>query len=240
MSHLIKIGGVVQSLRVEKGYQDLLFGQPDKQAAGLAAVGAAAMGQVASATVLGNASAGSEVGMDFFSCTVEGEELHGAFHRVEFQNGEDIEFVAEPDGQRFAVQAARNPTTRMLWMQPHQVRGHVAQKWCDIRWSIQWPLVGVALVAAAEYFRDKDFGTYGWRSDLGFYSLVFFITLVITVWIRLRFKGFSRQATEVFRTFGYKRPELVDAWVQHKQAQKELAAKTNTLPPLVTPWSYRY
>ena len=240
MSNLIKISGVVQNLRVEKGYQDLIFSKTDKQTAGLAAVGAAALVQVASSTVLSNASMGAEIGMDYFSCTVDGAPLRGAFHQLEFQDGDYVEFVVASEGDASTVHAARNPATRMLWMLPHQVRGHVAQRWCDIRWGIQWPTLSVALVATGEYFRNKDFGTYGWWSDLGFYSLVFFTTLVITVWIRLRFKGYARQATEVFRAFGYDRPEMVDAWVEHKKAQKELAARTKTLPALVTSWSYRY
>jgi hypothetical protein len=240
MSNLTKIGGVVQNLRVEKGYQDLVFSQTDKQSAGLAAMGAAALGQVASATTLSNASMGSEVSMDFFHCTVDGAELQGAFHHVEFHNGENIEFVVESDGAMLTVHAARNPSTHMLWMQPHQVRGHGAQQRCDIKWSLCYPALAVILVAFSEVFIERDFGPDKFSAELLLYLLVFFTTFVITVWIRLRFRGFSYRATEVFRAFGYERPELVDAWVQHKKAQKELAAKTNSLPPLVTPWSYRY
>jgi hypothetical protein len=66
------------------------------------------------------------------------------------------------------------------------------------------------------------------------------ITLVITVWIRWRFRGFAHQATEVLRVLGYDHPEDVDLNVVHKQAQKALAAATGTLPPLVSAWSYRY
>lgn len=240
MNHLKKMCGVVQNLRVEKGYQDLIFSKTDGQVAGLAAVGAAAMGQVASSTVLGNASAGNEIGMDFFSCTLDGAELRGAFHKVEFHDGDYMEFVVEPEGGYSTVHAARNPGTRILWMQPHQVRGHGVQKLCDIRWSFLYPAFAVVLVAISEFFVDKDFGTHGFSAELFFYSLVFFVTLIITVMIRLRFKGFARQATEVIRAFGYENPEMVDLWQQHKKAQKALAASTNTLPPLVKPWSYRY
>ncbi len=38
----------------------------------------------------------------------------------------------------------------------------------------------------------------------------------------------------------YEHPEMVDLWQEHKKAQKALATSTNTLPPLVKPWSYRY
>jgi len=226
MNDLKKVSGLVQNLRVEKGYQDLIVNRRD--------------GQAASAAILSTASAGNEIGMDFFSCTIDGEELRGAFHQVEFHDGDYIEFVVEPEGKFSTVHAARNPATRILWMQPHQVRGHVAQKKCDIRWSVLYPLLAVVLVGISEFFIDKDYGTHGFSAELFFYSLVFGVTFVITVMIRLRFKGFARQATEVMRAFGYEHPEKVDLWQLHKKAQKALAASTNTLPPLVKPWSYRY
>ncbi|WP_161099892.1 hypothetical protein [Duganella vulcania] len=92
----------------------------------------------------------------------------------------------------------------------------------------------------SEVFIDKDYGTHGFSAELFLYSLVFGVTFVITMMIRLRFKGFARQVTEVLRAFGYENPEKVDLWQLHKKAQRALAASTNTLPPLVKPWSYRY
>lgn len=240
MNDLKRVSGIVQNLRVEKGYRDLIFSKIDGQAAGLAAVGAAAAEQGASSTILSAASTGNEIGMDFFSCTIDASELRGAFHKVEFHDGDYMEFVVEPAGKFSTVHAARNPGTRILWMQPHQVRCHVAQKLCDMRWSLLYPLLAVVQVGISEFFIDKDYGTHGFFAELFFYSLVFGVTFVITMMIRLRFKGFARQVTEVLRAFGYERPEKVDLWQLHKKAQRALAASTNTLPPLVKPWSYRY
>ena len=159
LSSLKRISGVVESLRIEKGYQDVIFRKTDSHLAGVAAVGAAAMGQAASATVLGNASAGTEVSMDFFACTVNGMDLRGAFHKVEFVNGDQIEFVIEPAGDFFTVHAARSPAARMLWMQPHHIRGISAQQACDIRWSLMHPSLAVIGAAIAEFFRNDGLST---------------------------------------------------------------------------------
>jgi hypothetical protein len=240
MTPLSVISGMVQHLRIERGDQDLIFNKTDSQVAGVAAVGAAAMGQAASATVLSNASAGAEVGMDFFACTVNGMSLRGAFHKVEFVNGDQIEFVIEPEGDFLTVHAARSPAARMLWMSQHQIRGINAQKACDLRWSLMYPTSGVIAVAIADFFIDPNFGKYSFFEELISYSLVFLTFLAITVWIRSRFRGFAYQATEVLRALGYDHPEDVDLNVVHKQAQKALAAATGALPPLVSAWSYRY
>ena len=235
-----KISGVVENLRIEKGYQDLIFNKTDSQVAGVAAVGAAALGQAASATVLGNASAGAEVSMDFFACTVNGMSLRGAFHKVEFVNGDHIEFVIEPEGDFFIVHAARSPAARMLWMSQHQIRDINAQKACDIRWSVMYPLLSVLLMIAVQFFMTDQLGNRPLTVELTLYAMMFSMTFVITVWIRSRFRGFAYQATEVLRALGYENPEDVDLNRVHKQAQKALAAATGKLPPLVSAWSYRY
>ena len=240
MSRLKKISGVVEDLRIAKGYQDLIFSKTDGQLAGVAAVGAAAMGQVASATVLSTASGGAEIGMDFFACTVDGMALRGAFHKVEFANGDQIEFVVEPEADFYTVHAARSPTVRLLWMQSHQIRGISAQKACDIKWSLMYPSLAVIGIAIAEFFRNDGLSTGKFDVDPMLYAIMFFITLVITVWIRWRFRGFAHQATEVLRAFGYEHPEDVDLGRLNKKAEKAMAASTGTLPPLVNPWSYRY
>ena len=240
MNELAKIIGVVENLRIEKGYQDLIFNKTDSQVVGIAAIGAAAMGQAASASILSNASAGAEVSMDFFACTVDGMALRGAFHKVEFVNGDQIEFVIEPEGEFFTVHAARSPAARMLWMSQHQIRGINAQKACDLRWCIMDPLLSVPFVIVAQFFLAGDLGMLPISVQLATCAIMFLMTFVITVWIRSRFRGFAYQATEVLRALGYEHPEDVDLNRVHKQAQKALAASSGTLPPLVEPWSYRY
>ena len=235
-----KISGVVENLRIEKGYQDLIFNKTDSQVAGVTAVGAAALGQAASATVLGIASAGAEVSMDFFVCTVNGMSLRGAFHKVEFVNGDQIEFVIEPEGDFFIVHAARSPAARMLWMPQHQIRGITAQKACDLRWCIMYPLLSIPFWLVAQFFLAGDSDLPPFSVQLAVCAGNFLITFVITVWIRSRFRGFAYQATEVLRAFGYENPEHVDLGRLHKQAEKAVAAATGGLPPLVEPWSYRY
>ena len=239
-NHMKKISGVVENLRIEKGYEDLIFEKTDTQVAGVAAIGAAAMGQAASATALNNASAGAEVSMDFFACTVNGMSLRGAFHKVEFVNGDHIEFVIEPAGDFFTVHAARSPTARMLWMSQHQIPGINAQKACDLRWCIMYPLLSMPASIVALFLLSGDSDMPPILVLLGSSAIVFLGTFLITVWIRWRFRGFAHQATEVPRALGYDHPEDVDQNVVHKQAQKALAATTGTLPALVSAWGFRY
>ena len=178
--------------------------------------------------------------MDFFACTVDGKALRGAFHKVEFVNGDQIEFVIEPGSDFFTVHAARSPAERLIWMSQHQIRGINAQKACDIRWCIIYPLLSMPFMIVSQFFLAGDSDMPPLSVQLATCAGMFLITFVITVWIRSRFRGFAYQATEVLRALGYEHPEDVDLNRVHKQAQKALAAATGTLPPLVSAWSFRY
>ena len=178
--------------------------------------------------------------MEFFACTVNGMSLRGAFHKVEFVNGDQIELVIEPEGDFFIVHAARSPAARMIWMSQHQIRGINAQKACDIRWCIMYPFLSIPFMIIAQFFLAGDSGMLPLQVQLAGCAGMFLMTFVITVWIRSRFRGFAYQATEVLRALGYENPEDVDLNRVHKQAQKALAAATGKLPPLVSAWSYRY
>ncbi|MQA22815.1 hypothetical protein [Rugamonas rivuli] len=166
--------------------------------------------------------------------------LRGGFHQVEFRNGDFIEFAVGFDTGYAAAHAARSPRLRILWMPPHRVRGHAIQKICDIRWSFFFPTLAIVLIGISEFLMGRNFGEDGLAADAWFYSMCFVLTLIITVWIRSRFRAFAVETTEVMRVLGYDHPEQVDLWVRHKAAQKAMAASTNTLPPLLEPWSYRY
>jgi len=178
--------------------------------------------------------------MDVFSCTVAGEVLKGGFYKVEFRNGDFIEFAVGFETGDATVYAVRSPSLRILWMPPHRVRGHAIQKICDIKWSLLFPTLTILLIGIAEFLMGRNFGEDGLAADAWFYSMFFVLTLIITVWIRSRFRAVAVETTEVMRALGYDHPEQVDLWVRHKAAQKALAASTNTLPPLLAPWSYRY
>ncbi len=104
--------------------------------AGVAAIGAAAAGQLFNSAMLANASMGAEIDMEFFTCTVNGLELAGRFHKVEFKEGETVEFVVDKKSVGAVVHAARSPNQKMLWMLPYQTRGYLAQKRSDIKWSL--------------------------------------------------------------------------------------------------------
>lgn len=184
--------------------------------------------------------ASGELSMDYFSCTVDGVALRGGFYKVQFQEGDFIEFAVDYASGCACVHAARSPSLRILWMLPYRIRGHARQRICDIQSSVLYPTLAVTLVAICELLTGEDFGQRGFVAEFWFYFLFFMLTLAITVFIRRFFRVCAVETTEVLRAFGYAHPEHVDLSRRHRQLQAALAASTGTRPPALEFWSYRY
>lgn len=232
--------GIVKDLKVAKGYEDLVFTQNDKNLAGGGAIGAIAIGQLFNSLTLSSSSMGAEIDMEFFTCSVNDIPLAGRFHKVEFKEGEIVEFVLEGKAEAALVRAARSPGQRVIWMLPYQSRGHIAQKSNDIKWTLIISIITVFFIALSEFY---FFPIRAHRREHGgviFFLIMFFAFIFINFMVRRRFYSFSIQCTEVLKTFGFINPSEVDLNSLHKQAQKKLYKGTGKLPSLMQPWSFRY
>jgi hypothetical protein len=148
MTQLQRISGVVKNLKVSKNYEDFVFTTVDKNIAGTAAIGAAAVDLLFNSTALASISGGAEISIDCFACTVQNELLVGRFHQVQFKNEDEIEFVIERTSSGNVVHAARSPSKRLLWMMPYQLRGYVSQRKSNWKWSLIFS-ASAALVGAS-------------------------------------------------------------------------------------------
>lgn len=142
------IRGQVPDLVVIKGSSDPVFDNMDK-GTGIGAVAAAATGQFLGSAALANASQGAEIDIEFFTCVVNDLRLFGHLHRVEFKDGDEMEFVIERYLGRGSVQGARRTADRLLWMRPYQTRGLLAQQKNNHKWRY---VTSVSCAGAATAF----------------------------------------------------------------------------------------
>jgi hypothetical protein len=240
MARLELLSGVVQNLKIANSYEDFVFTKTDKTVAGAAAIGAAAMGQLFSSANLASASGGAEISVQCFTCEVNGMLLAGRFFEVQFKDGDAIEFVVEKTEHGAVVSAARSPSKRMLWMLPHQMRGYLAQKKSDMKWSLILSILAVLVVGVCETLFFKNNGDEPFYYAIIFYISVFLIVWLINIWARSKFTVYAQQATEVIKALGYPNPEQVDLPALGKLAQKKLQAQLGKHPGFPKPWSFRY
>lgn len=240
MSYFL-LSGTVQDLHVTKGIEDLSFSSQGKKFVGIASIAAAATGNSTSSTILASASNGADVSMEFFTCRINNSILSGRFYKVDFKNGDSIDFVTtEKDGIN-EVHCARNPIQRLIWCIPYRTRGHSAQKKHDVFSSLKISGLSSLAFALFSYYQESLPLVDCWKIVLGFSSLSFFIVLIVNFLSRWPFYKFSYEATSIFKTLGFKDPSMVDLPKNHDSAEKEFYKQIGEHPPWqAEPWKYRY
>jgi hypothetical protein len=234
------VSGIVSNLHITKGYEDLAFTARDKSVVGLAAIAAASTGNSASSAILANSSAGAEVDMEFFTCFVDELPVKGRFHRVDFKEGEKIEFVISMKKGVGEVCGARDPVQRFIWTLPYQTRGHIAQKKSDILSSLTISGICSILFSILTFYDNMDQLTEEWPYMLNVTLLTFLITVFVNFMARRPFYKFSFEATHVFSTFGFEDPGMLNLPKRHIRADKTYCKETGEPRSWDKPWRYRY
>jgi hypothetical protein len=138
MSKRELISGKISGLQVSASHEDFVFSKELKDVAGVASVGAAVVGQMFNSSALLPASGGVGISMQAFTCLVESTRVIGRFHKVGFEDGDDIEFAGDFEQGVFWALAARAPTRRLVWVLPHHERGEAAYRSHSCYWT--WSL----------------------------------------------------------------------------------------------------
>lgn len=234
------ISGVVRELRITKGYEDLAFTPTGKNLIGVAAIAAGSTGNAASSTILAMASNGAEIDMEFFTCVVDNLPVRGRFHKVDFKEGETIEFVVTVKDGIGDVCGARDPNQRFIWTLPYQTRGHVAQKKSDIISSLNISIICAILLSLLTLYRESRALADSWSSVRDSALIGFSLTLIVNLLSRRPFYKFSFEATKVFAAFGFEDPASVNLPKRHIPADKMYCKETGAPRSWDKPWRYRY
>lgn len=227
------ISGIVQNLQISKGRADLMMNKPDY----LDVVSAL---NTAFAENSPDSADSTEIEMEFFTCEVQNIRLEGRFYRVEFTEGDNIDFIIILKDGLGEVQCFRDRGQRLLWTLPYHTRGHIAQKLSDITHGIVisflGSLLGTAIVFHNDYLPlDQKIIEMAWVAIPSFGMCIF-----VNYMVRKPFCKFSYNATEIFRTLNFSNPELMDLPQNNRKAQKEYASEFGRSHIDENPWKYRY
>lgn len=228
-SNLICIKGSLSGLQWSQGSEDFLFTKADKNIAGTAAVGTAALGQVFNAGGLAMASGDTGYTMNYFLGKLDDFTVKGRFYQPDFKDGDEMEMVGTLNGGVYDIVAARRPVDRLLWILPSSQRGHKAHRKWAIKWALIFafvivPLVSVALFFAMEGFSDFDLNFF--LATLGSSFLFGVITLAISFEMYTKATGSSYITTGILQAFGYENPECVDLGAVSKLVVKQKRKET--------------
>lgn len=133
-----------------------------------------------------------------------------------FEEGDEVEVVAEPDGDGWLGYGIRRISDRIVALHPHCSRGRYAHYRASLSWfmKIVGSILGMtsllgAIVAFAKSLSASDIGALvlvGLAGEL----LGAFILGVIAFRISSRFMGFVRLAEGIFDVFGWQNVRHID------------------------------
>lgn len=204
-----KLAGKIAGLRRVRRSRDFVMEQlgggvgASAVSAGLAEMGGAA---IAIATLDSTEKA------DFVEFTLGGEPVRGWFWRFPFDEGDDIELVAERDGQAWIAYGARRPADALVAVYPHCFEGRRAHYASTFRfWGIVVGAVFLFMMCLDAIFAMFK-GTFSLAGQLSAYAiyLAYGLPALVLVFGFLAWRGgrktegFARLAETIFSGFGWR------------------------------------
>lgn len=219
----VVLRGVLENLRKERAAGDFLLSDLDRSAAGLTAVASALAG---SSGAVGLASlAGAKEEADKVQFEIDGKQVAGWLMWFPFQDGDEVEAVAEPlrDGT-YRTFAVLRPSDRTITLYPHCSRG----RWAFFKNSAKlFALFFILMVCSMGALMSLMFFSKGyddWRGVAELISMAsagaFVIYGVIAVNIARKFMPFVNMTEGIFEVLGWEGVGRIDLPKRSKAARR--------------------
>ncbi|MEK2603789.1 putative type VI secretion system effector [Burkholderia arboris] len=209
----VLLRGVITGLTKRRASYEAIFTESDKQAMERTAIVAALAGLNDIALNLSTSTQFTDTVGDLVTFGLNGEEVRAWIWLSIFENGDEVEVVAERAGTGWIGYAIRRCSDGILSIHPHCERGSRALfknllKWSVLFWS-GCALI-ITLIQVVMVISDSD----GWQTLLMGGLLAWLTIEVVAIFIAYRIWGrFKKQlpmANKIFSTFGWKNPSSVD------------------------------
>jgi hypothetical protein len=206
--------GVIRNYRKTRRTQDFVFTQADRAnmratsiAAGVAGLGGIAVG-------LAGASLDTSDVADLLEFDVDDKPVRAWVWLSAFQDGDEVEVVAEKVGGVWQGYGIRRPSDKIVALYPHCSRGRKAHRAALLKYWIYSSSIMLSISYLICIFmmylkgNDKwdDFFVAGGIGGVG----CLLITLFIAWRVSSKFSGFVKLAEGVFTAFGWKDVENID------------------------------
>ncbi|WP_156432449.1 MULTISPECIES: putative type VI secretion system effector [unclassified Burkholderia] len=222
-SRAVVLRGVLENFHKERATGDFLLSDLERSAAGLTAVASALAG---SGGAVGLASlAGTKEEADKVQFEIDGKQVAGWLMWSPFQNGDEVEVVAEPlrDGMYRAFAILR-PSDRTIALYPHCSRG----RWAFFKNAVKlFMLFFIFIVITLGSLLSAVFFVRGYSDWLGVLELIamisgglFVVYGIIAVNIARKFMPFVNMAEGIFEVLGWKGVSQIDLPGRSKVARR--------------------
>lgn len=214
--HAQLLRGRIKNLRKTRCRRDFIFTAGDRTNMGATAIAAGLTGLGAVAAGLGAMAMDTTEEADLLEFELDGKPVKAWVWVSVFKEGDEVEVVAEPDGNGWLGYGIRRISDRIVALHPHCSRGRYAHYKASFSWFFK--IVGSLLLvvwvmqAIVAYLKSIPAGDV-----VNFALLVFAAGLigaliygVIAFRISKRFMGFVRLAEGIFQVFGWPDVKHID------------------------------
>ena len=201
--------GTISDYKCIRKNANFVFSRDDKAAIGVVAVAASVAG--ASGLAASTASStNAEEEADYLEFTLDGHPVKGWVWRSPFNNGDEVQVVAQPFDSHHEAFAIARPTDRIVALYPHCSRGRIRHWLIVARW---WVLASTfsILLATLGLLLSGAISSSAWievRDDImvmvprgAFIVYPFF--LLVSVSLGWKWLSFVRLAERIFQEFGW-------------------------------------
>jgi len=208
--------GRVRNLHTKRCRRDFVFTASDRTKMGTTAIAAGLAGLGGVAAGLGAMAMDTTEEADLLEFELDGKPIKAWVWVSAFKEGDEVEVVAEPDGDKWLGYGIRSVSNRIVALHPHCSRGRYAHYRASFLWFLR--IVGCLIlatyliVAAVSYFSGDSL-----RDFVAFAAALIPAMLIsaaifgaIAYRISRKYFGFVQLAEGIFRGFGWPNVKHID------------------------------
>jgi hypothetical protein len=215
--------GRIQNLHKTRQNHDFVFSAADRTKMGAAAIGAALVGMGGMATGL-NSMDTREIA-DLLEFDLDGKPVRAWVWVSVFNEGDEVEVVAEPMGDFWQGYGIRRPQDKIVALHPHCSRGRYAHYRASFRWYLK---ISLSLLFLSYLILFGESFIYGPPDDwvkfilvlLGGGVLCMGVLGLIAFNVARKLMGFVRLAEKIFEFFGWPDVRNIDLPAITKKGEK--------------------
>ncbi len=209
----VLLRGSITGLTKRRASYETVFTESDKQAMERTALVAALAGLNDVALNLSASTEFTDTVADLVTFNLNGETVRAWIWLSVFENGDEVEVVAERAGEDWIGYAVRRCSDGILSVHPHCERGSKANFKFFLKWSVSfWSGCALVVTILLLLMSLDDIDTwFGLLESIAIATLmVEALAVFIAYRISRRFKRQLPMANKIFATFGWTDPPNVD------------------------------
>lgn len=209
----VLLRGTITELTKRRAAYEAVFTEADKQAMERTAVVAALAGLNDIALNLSTSTQFTDTVGDLVTFRLNGEEVRAWIWLSVFENGDEVEVVAERAESGWIGYAIRRCSDGILSVHPHCERGSQALTKFFIKWSVLfWSICALVptFFLMQTLPQDRDQWVFLGKSLFGIWLAVEVLAVFVALRIGRRFKRQLPMANKIFSVFGWKNPPNID------------------------------